>query len=70
MKESLKLTNSLLNTPIKSTNMTVIKDGNTEIREKREISNILNSYFCSEGEEQAENIDEAPNTLFDWWLHH
>ena len=45
MKESWKLTNSLLNKLSKSTNIAVITDGNTEIREKREISNILNSYF-------------------------
>ena len=45
MKESWKLTNSLFNKPSRSTNITNIKDGNTEIKEKREISNIVNSYF-------------------------
>ena len=63
MKKSWKLTNSLLNKPSKSTNITIIKDGTTEILEKREISNILNSYFCSVGEELTRNIDEASNSL-------
>ena len=63
MKESWKLANSLLNKPSKSTNITVVKDETTEIREKRETSNILNSYFCLVGEELAKNIDEASNSL-------
>ena len=63
MKKSWKLTNSLLNKHSKSTNITIIKDGTTEILEKREISNILNSYFCSVGEELTRNIDEASNSL-------
>ena len=63
MIQSWKVTNSLLNKPSKFTNITVIKDGNTEIREKREISSTLNSYFCSVSEELAKNINEAFNPL-------
>ena len=63
MKESWKLTNSLLNEPCKSTSITVIEDGNTEVREKREISNTLNSYFCSVGEELSKIIEEAFNPI-------
>ena len=51
MKKPWKQTNTLLNKPSISANITVIKDGNTEIREKREICNALNSYFlfCGRG---------------------
>ena len=63
MKESWKLTDSLLTKPSKTTNITSIKEGNTEIRAKREISNILNNQFCSVGEELAEKLDGTPNPL-------
>ena len=64
MKEPWKQRNSLLNKPSKSTDITFIKDGNTEIREKRELSKILNSFFYSVGEELAKDIDETSKPLF------
>ena len=56
MKECWKIASRVLNKCSKSTNITYIKDGDIEIREKREISNTMNNYFCSVGEDLAKNI--------------
>ena len=63
MKETWKITNQLFNNRSKSTNITSLKDGDVEIGEKREISNTLNSYFCSVSEELVEKIYDSPNPL-------
>ena len=60
MKETWKITNELFNKRSKSTNITSHTDGDVEIGGKREISNTMNSYFCSVGEELAEKIDDSP----------
>ena len=63
MKECWKITSKLLNKCSKSTNITYIKDGDNEIREKREISNTMNNYFCSVGEDLAKNVEKSSNPL-------
>ena len=63
MKERWIITSKLLNKCSKSTNITYIKDGEIEIREKREISNTMNNYFCSVGEDLAKNIENSSNPL-------
>ena len=63
MKECWKITSKLLNKCSKSTNITYIKDGDIEIREKREISNTMNNYFCSVGEDLANNVEKSSNPL-------
>ena len=63
MKECWKTTSKLLNKCSKSTNITYIKDGDIEIREKREISNTMNNYFCSVGEDLAKNVEKSSNPL-------
>ena len=47
----------------KFANITSLKVGNTEIEGKKEIVNVMNSYFCSVGEELADKIDETPSPL-------
>ena len=61
LKEMWKISNELFNKCIKSTNITSLKDRAIEIEGKREISNTMNSYFCSIGEELAGKIDDSPN---------
>ena len=63
MKETWKTTNALLNKRCKSTNITSITVGDIEINEKREISNTMNDYFCTIGNELAIKIDRSPNPL-------
>ena len=63
MKETWKITNELFNECSKSTNITSLKDWDVEIGGKREISNTMNSYVCSVGEELAEKINGSPNPL-------
>ena len=53
MKECWKRTSRPLHKYSKSTNITYIKGGDTEIRERREIYNTMNNYFCSLGEDIA-----------------
>ena len=62
-KETRKITNKLLDKCRKSTNITFLRDGGVEIQGKWDIPNTMNRYFCSLGEELAENIDENPNPL-------
>ena len=64
MKETWKTTNALLNKRCKSTNITSLTVGDIEINEKREISNTMNDYFCTIGNELANKIDRSPNPLF------
>ena len=63
MKETWKTTDALLNKRCKSTNITSLTVGDIEINEKREISNTMNDYFCTIGNELADEIDRSPNPL-------
>ena len=63
MKETWKITNELFNIRSKSINIISLKDWDVELEGEREISNPMNSYFCSVGEELAEKIDDSPNSL-------
>ena len=63
IKETWKTANELLNKRKKFTNITSLKDGNIEIQEKKEIPNVMNSYFCSVDDELANKVNETPNPL-------
>ena len=63
MKESWKTINEPLNKRSKSCNIDCIKDSGNAIVNKKEISNTMNSFFCTIGEKLASIIDAAPNLL-------
>ena len=63
MEESWRTIKQLLNKRSKSTNIDLISDNGTEIFTKKEISNVMNKYFCSVGRDLAGKIDKSPNPL-------
>ena len=63
MKETWKITNDLPNKSSKSTNISSPNIGHIEILDTREISNTMNAYFCSVGEELANKIEDCANPL-------
>ena len=63
MKATWKTTNDLLNKRSKSTNINSLNVGTIEIADKRVISNNMNSYFCSVGEELENKIGNCANPL-------
>ena len=65
MKESWKAINELLNKRSKSSNIDCLKESGSETVHKKDISNTMNSFFCSVGKDLAEKIDPAPNPLLE-----
>ena len=65
MKESWKAINELLNKRSKSCNIDCLKESGAEIVHKKDISNAMNSFFCSVGKNLADKIDPAPNPLLE-----
>ena len=63
MKNSWKTINELLNKRSKSSNIDCLKESGSETVHKKEISNAMNSFFCSVGKDLADKIDPAPNPL-------
>ena len=63
VKGSWKTINELLNRRSKSCNIDFLKDSDKEIRQRKDISNLMNGYFCSIGENLASKIEYAPNPL-------
>ena len=63
MKESWKTINELLNRRSKSCNIDCIKDSGNAIVNRKEISNTMNTFFCTIGEKSACKIDGTPNPL-------
>ena len=63
MKESWKTINEVLNKRSKSCNIDCIKDSGNAIVNKKDISNAMNSFFCTIGEKLASKIDATPNPL-------
>ena len=63
MKESWKAINELLNKRSTSCNIDCLKDSGNGINNRKEISNIMNSFFCTLGEELASTLDATPNPL-------
>ena len=63
VKGSWKTINELLNRRSRSCNIDFLKDLDKEIRQRKNISNLMNGYFCSIGENLASKIEYAPNPL-------
>ena len=63
MKESWKAINELLNKTSKSSNIDCLKESGTEIRNKKDISNTMNNFFCTIGRNLADKIQPAANPL-------
>ena len=56
MTESWKVINELHNKRSKSSNIDCLKESGTESAHKQDISNVMNSFFCSIGKELAEKL--------------
>ena len=61
IKESWKTINLLLNKRSKSSNIDCLKDSDSETVCKKEISNKMNTFFCSVGKDLADRIDPVSN---------
>ena len=57
MKESWKAINELANERSKSSNIDSLKESGSETVHKKDISNKMNSFFCSVGKDFADKID-------------
>ena len=53
MKESWKAINELLNKRSKSNNIDCLRESGSETVRKKDISNAMNSFFCSVGKDLA-----------------
>ena len=71
MKETWKTINQLFNKRSKSTNIDLLQDQNKTISNKEEISQSMNSFFCSIGKDLASNIEGGynPPLLCDFFLN-
>jgi len=56
IKETWKTINQLFNKWSKSTNKDVLRDQDKTISNKGELSQSMNSFFCSNGEDLASNV--------------
>ena len=63
MKETWRTMNLLLNKRSNSTNIDILRDQNKTISNKGEISQSMNSFFCSIGKDLASNIDGGYDSL-------
>ena len=63
MKETWKTIHQLFNKRSKSTNIDLLRDQNKTISNKREISQSMNSFFCSIVKDLASNIEDGYNPL-------
>ena len=63
MKESWKTINELLNKRSKSSSIDCLKESGTETRNKKDVSNAMNNFFCTIGRELADKIQPAINPL-------
>ena len=63
MKESWKTINELLNKRSKSSSIDCLKESGTETRNKKDISNAMNNFFCTIGRDLADKIQPAANPL-------
>ena len=63
MKDSWETINQLLKKRSQSTNIVSLKESDQAIFDKQSISNKMNEYFCSIGEQLAADIAHTPNPL-------
>ena len=53
MKETWKTINELLNSRSKSSSIVRLKESGTETRDKKDVSNAMNNFFCTTGMESS-----------------
>ena len=63
MKESWKTIKQVIKKRSKSKSIDLLRDFGREIVDMKEISNTMNSYFCSVGKDLASKIADAPNPM-------
>ena len=63
MKESWKAMNEFLNKRSKSSSIDCLKESGTETRNKKDVSNAMNNFFCTIGRDLADKIQLAANPL-------
>ena len=63
IKESWKTMNELLNKRSKSSSIDCLKESGTETRNKKDVSNAMNNFFCTIGRDLADKIQPAANPL-------
>ena len=63
MKESWKTINKLLNKRSKSSSIVCLKESGTESRDKKDVSNAMNNFFCAKGRDLADKIQPAAYPL-------
>ena len=63
MKENWKTVHEFLNKRSKSSNIDCLRELDSEIVNKKDISNTMNNYFCSIGKDLVSDIDPFPNPL-------
>ena len=63
MKESWWAINKLLNKRSNSSSIACLEESGSETVHKKDISNAMNSFFCSVGKDLADKIDPVPNPL-------
>ena len=71
MKQAWKTINQLLNKRLKSTNIDLLLDQNKTISNKGELSQSMNSFFCSIGKDLASTIEGGYDPLIfcDYFLN-
>ena len=55
--------NELLNKRSKSSSIDCLKESGTETRNKKDVSNAMNNFFCTIGRDLADKIQLAANPL-------
>ena len=63
MKESWETINELLNKRSKSSSIVYLKESGTETRDKKDVSNAMNNFFCTIGRDLADKAQPAANPL-------
>ena len=61
MKESWKTINELLNKRSKSSDIDSLKESGSEILHRKDIPDVINSYFCSAGKDLSDKISQVSN---------
>ena len=63
MEESWRTMKQFLKKRFKSTNIDLVSDKGASVITKKEISNVMNKYFCFVGRDLVGKIDKFPNPL-------
>ena len=63
IKESWKTIKELLNKRSKSSCIDCLKESGTETRNKKDVSDAMNNFFCTIGRDLADKIQPAANPL-------